>query len=83
VITIAKGLSSRKKAERTTVKTSDSCLGHGLKILDRGLEAISGAAHTARHPLYDLYRLAALILNDVSDVDEALVAAVGVHALKG
>jgi hypothetical protein len=42
-----------------------------------GLKGLAGgAAPTARHPLYDLYHLAVLILNDVSYIDEALIAAV-------
>jgi len=39
-------------------------------------------ARSARHPIYDLYHLAVLILNYVSYVDEALIAAVGPQALK-
>jgi hypothetical protein len=42
-----------------------------------GLKGFLGnVAPAARHPLYDLYRLALLILGYVADVDEALIAAV-------
>ncbi len=43
------------------------------------LDVLGGleAAPTARHPLYDLYRLAILVLGYVAYVDEALIAAVG------
>ncbi len=58
------------------VKTSDSFPSHGLKVLDQGLEGFVGSlAPTARHPLYDLYSFAVLVLNHVAYVDEALVAA--------
>jgi hypothetical protein len=65
------------------VKTSDSCPSHGLKVLDRGLEGFVGSlAPTARHPLYDLYRLTPFVLNCVSYVEEAPIAAVGVLLVK-
>jgi hypothetical protein len=38
---------------------------------------LARVAPTTRHPLYDLYRLAVLVLNDVPDIEEALIAAVG------
>jgi hypothetical protein len=52
----------------------------GTRVELNGFAA--SVAPTARHPLYLLCGLAVLVLNYVADVDEALVAAVGPHALE-
>jgi hypothetical protein len=52
-----------------------SSLSCAIGTLDRSLAAIPATA--ARHPLYDLFGLAALILNDVPKVHPTFIAAVG------